>query len=90
MTVKNRYPLPLIQETLMRLSAAKWFTKLYLHGPYNLVRMADREEWKTAFRSNFGHYEYLDMPFVLTNTPASIQHFIIDFLREYRDYVCTA
>lgn len=90
MKIKNRYPLPLIQETLMRLSKAKWFTKLDLRGAYNLVRMAKGEEWKTTFRSRFGHYEYLVMPFGLTNAPASFQHFINDTLREYLDVFCTA
>ena len=48
-TIKNRYPLPLIQETLMQLSKAKWYTKLDIRGAYNLIRMAEGEEWKTAF-----------------------------------------
>jgi hypothetical protein len=43
-TIKNRYPLPLIQETLMRLSKAKWFTKLDVRGAYNLIRIAEGEE----------------------------------------------
>ena len=50
-TVKNRYSLPLIQETLVRLSKAKWFTNLDLRGAYNLVRIAEGEEWKPAFRN---------------------------------------
>lgn len=54
-TVKDPYPLPLIQETLMRFSKVKWFTKLDLHGAYILVRMADGKEWKTSFR------KYLDV-----------------------------
>jgi len=79
-TVKNRYPLPLIQETLTRLSKAKWFTKLDLRGASNLVRIAEGEEWKTAFRTRYGHFEYNVMPFGLTNAPASFQHFINDTL----------
>lgn len=53
-TIKNRYPLPLIRETLMQLSKAKWFTTLDIRGAYNLVRMAEGEEWKTAFRTRYG------------------------------------
>jgi hypothetical protein len=89
-TVKNRYPLPLIQETLTRLSKAKWFTKLDLRGAYNLVRIAEGEEWKTAFRTRYGHFEYNVMPFGLTNAPASFQHFINDTLRDFLDVFCTA
>jgi len=89
-TVKNRYPLPLIQETLARLSKAKWFTKLDLRRAYNLVRIAEGEEWKTAFRTRYGHFEYNDMPFGLTNAPASFQHFINDKLRGFLDVFCTA
>ncbi|KAI0992792.1 hypothetical protein K3495_g15392, partial [Podosphaera aphanis] len=48
-TIKNRYPLPLIRETLDRLSNAKWYTKLDLRQGYNQIRMAKGEEWKTAF-----------------------------------------
>jgi hypothetical protein len=48
-TIKNRYPLPVLQDTLMNLSKAKWFTKLDICGAYNLIRMAKGEEWKTAF-----------------------------------------
>jgi hypothetical protein len=89
-TIKNRYPLPLIQETLAQLSKAKWFTKLDLRGAYNLVRIADVEEWKTAFRTRYGHFEYNVMPFGLTNAPASFQHFINDTLRNFLDVFCTA
>jgi len=50
-TVKNCYPFPLIRETLIRISKAQFFTKLDVRGAYNLVRMAEGEEWKTAFRT---------------------------------------
>lgn len=74
----------------MMLSKAKWFIKLDLPGAYNLVLIANRMEWKTAFRSCCGHYEYMVMPFSLTNTPASFPHLINDILREYLDVFCTA
>jgi hypothetical protein len=48
-TIKNRYPLPLMQDTLINLSRAKWFTKLDIRGAYNLIHMVEGEEWKTAF-----------------------------------------
>ena len=84
-TVKNRYPLPLIGEMMDRLKGANWFTKMDLRGAYNLVRMKEGEEWKTAFRTKYGLYEYLVMPFGLTNAPATFQAFINNVLREHLD-----
>ena len=85
MTVKNRYPLPLISELLDRLGQAKFFTKIDLRGAYNLVRMKPSHEWKTAFRSRFGHFEYLVMPFGLTNAPAIFQSMMHDIFKEELD-----
>jgi hypothetical protein len=89
-TIKNRYPWPLIQETLMQLSKAKYFTTLDIRGAYNLVRMAEGEEWKTAFRTRYGLSESPVMPFGLTNAPANFQAFINDVLRPFLDRFCTA
>jgi hypothetical protein len=86
----NRYPLPLMQATLMNLSRAKWFTKLDIRGAYNLIRMAEGEEWKTAFRTRYALFESLVMPFGLTNAPATFQNFINDVLAPYLDRFCTA
>ena len=79
-TIKNRYPLPLIQETLLRLSKARWYTKLDVRDAYNMIRIAEGDEWKTAFRTRYGLFESLVMPFGLTNAPASFQEFINDTL----------
>jgi transposase InsO family protein len=84
-TTKNRCPLPLISETLDRLRTAKYFTKLDLKGAYNLVRIAEGDEWKTAFRTRYGHFEYTVMPFGLTNAPATFQAFLNDVLRDSLD-----
>jgi hypothetical protein len=70
-TVKNRYPLPNIEELQQRLQGAKWFTSIDLRGAYNLIRMKAGEEWKTAFRTRYGLYEYIVMPFGLTNALAT-------------------
>jgi hypothetical protein len=69
--IKNGYPLPLLHEILLYLQKAKYFTKLDIHGAYTLVRMAEGEEWKTAFRTQYGLFESLVMPFGITNVPAS-------------------
>lgn len=84
-TVKNRYPLPLINELMDRLSTAKTFTKLDIRNAYHRIRIAEGDEWKTAFRTRYGLFEYQVMRFGLTNAPASFQGFINDVLREYLD-----
>jgi hypothetical protein len=89
-TIKNRYPLPLLQDTLMNLSKAKWFMKLDIGGAYNLIRMAEGEEWKTAFCTRYGLFESLVMPFGLTNASATFQNYINDVLAPYLDRFCTA
>jgi len=89
-TIKNRYPLPLLQETLMWLSTATSFTTLDIRGAYNLVRMAEGEEWKKAFWACYGLLESLVMPFGLTNTRSDFQALINDVLRTYLDDFCTA
>uniref|UniRef100_A0AAQ4PPB8 ribonuclease H n=1 Tax=Gasterosteus aculeatus aculeatus TaxID=481459 RepID=A0AAQ4PPB8_GASAC len=69
-TIKNRYPLPLISSAFELLRNAKIFTKLDLRNAYHLVRIREGDEWKTAFNTPSGHYEYLVMPFGLSNAPA--------------------
>ncbi len=70
---------------LDRLQGSKFFTKLDLKGAYNLVRIKPGDEWKTAFRTRYGHFEYTVMPFGLTNAPASFQNLMNATLREYLD-----
>jgi len=69
-TKKNRYPLPLILGLLDRLRTEKIFTKLDLRGAYDLLRIRLGDEWKTAFRTCYGHFEYTVMPFGLSNALA--------------------
>ena len=84
-TIRNRYALPLISSLLERLSGAKFFTKLDLRGAYNLVRIRPGDEWKTAFRTRYGHFEYTVMPFGLTNAPTVFQHMANDIFRDFLD-----
>ena len=81
-TIKNRYPLPLISSAFELLKGAKIFTKLDLRNAYHLVRIREGDEWKTAFNTPSGHYEYLVMPFGLTNAPAVFQALVNNVLRE--------
>ncbi len=89
-TVKDRTPLPLITELRDRLHGKKWFTAIDLKGAYNLIRIADSDVWKTAFRTRFGLYESLVMPFGLTNAPAAFQKMIDNVLRQYLDVFVVA
>jgi hypothetical protein len=68
------------------LRQAKYFTKIDLRGAYNLLRIAEGEEWKTAFRTRYGLFEYLVMPFGLTNAPASFQHLMNHNFRTMLDH----
>ena len=84
--VRNCYPLPLIPELLDRLHVARVFSKVDLRGAYNLVRIKPGDEWKTAFRTRYGHFEYKVMRFGLTNAPIVFQHMMKDIFREYLDH----
>ncbi len=81
-TIKNKYPLPLIDSAFSPLQGAKIFTKLDLRNAYHLVRIWEGDEWKTAFNTHLGHFEYLVMPFGLTNAPAVFQALVNDVLRD--------
>jgi hypothetical protein len=70
---------------LEQLGSAKIFTKIDLKDAYNLVRVKEGDEWKTTFRTRYGHFEYSLMPFGLTNVPVVFQHMMNDIFREYLD-----
>ena len=89
-TVKNRYPLPFIQETLDLLARAKIYTKLDLRGAYNLVRVNKGDEHELAFRTRYGLFEPLVMQFGTTNAPADLQGYINDTIREALDRFASA
>lgn len=81
-TIKNRYPLPLMSSAFEVLQGAKYFTKLDLRNAYHLVRIRKGDEWKTAFNTPTGHFEYRVLPFGLTNAPTVFQALINDVLRD--------
>jgi len=89
-SAKDRYPLPLIKESLNNLKGMKYFTKIDIISAFNNIRVKEGLEYLTAFRTRFGLYESLVMPFGLTGAPATFQRFINDTLRDYLDQFCTA
>jgi len=80
-TVKNKYPLPLISELVSQLHRAQYFTKLDVRWGFNNVRIKPRDEWKTAFCTNWGLFEPLVMFFGMTNSPATFQTMMNDVFR---------
>ncbi len=85
LTIKNRYLLPLVGESLDRLGRARRFTKLDLTNAYHRMRIRKGDEWKTDFKTRYGHLEYQVMPFGLTNAPATFQGYINKILAEKLD-----
>ena len=85
MTILNRYPLPLMNELRDRFRRAKIFTKLDLKSGYNLIWIKEGEEWKTAFRTRYGLFEYKVMPFGLANAPATFQNMMNEIFRDMID-----
>ena len=84
-TIKNQYPLPLIGESLDRLGRARRFTQLDLTNAYYRMRIREGDEWKTAFRTRYGHFEYQVMLFGLSNAPATFQGYVNKILAKKLD-----
>jgi hypothetical protein len=89
-TIKNRYPLPLIQEALNMSARARIFTKLDVRGAYNLLRIKEGNEPKLAFRTWYGLFEPLVIQFETTNAPADFQGYINNTIQEDMDVFASA
>jgi hypothetical protein len=84
-TVKNKYPLPRIDDLFNRLKDAKIFLKIDLRSRYHQVRIKDEDINKTTFRTRYGHYEFTMVPFGLSNAPAIFMSLMNGVFRDYLD-----
>ncbi len=82
-TVRNKYPLPLINSAFKHLQGAIIFIKLDLQNAYHFICIREGDEWKTAFNTPLGQFKYLVMPFDLTSDPAVFQALVNDVLQDF-------
>jgi len=83
LTILNKHPLPLMTELRKGVAGATIFSKPHLKDGYHLIRIKNGDEWKTAFHTRYGHYQYKVMPFGLVNAPATFQAMMNTILRHF-------